>query len=304
MSSRSVTNDAITLPLPEIKGSTDDITSSDNLTSSSESNSKKRPADAHLSEASKDNRNEYCDNIASNKMTKVENAQTSETSCNNHIDVASDLKLAEGTRVQVRWEVSDEIRWWGGILLPPQANQIHVLKDEDDEVCVPIRQIDYDPYIEGGFPDRSVESVCFLSDHSLLVLSEDTRAFWRKEGDLWEPTNEEEDELKLIQQGEDETGVNSTSDDEISISSSSPEDALQLVLNTVLQTALQKTGIMDKMGKLPASQQGFIAERIARAKEKLKNKLLEQAQVVEGGLERVITKENVLQCMQELRGDL
>lgn len=93
-------------------------------------------------------------------------------------------------------------------------------------------------------------------------------------------------------------------DDDVSISSSSPEDALHMILNGVLQTALQKTGVMDRMEKLPQSQQGMIAERIANAKEKLMNKLLEQSQAGDGGLERVITKEHVLQCMQELQDDL
>lgn len=291
MSSRSFENDAI----PPAN-----TTRPDNMTPSSESNDKKRPADAQLSETCEGNNNA---DVISSKIAKVEHAPACETNRDNLVDVASQLKLTDGTRIEVRWEVSEEIRWWGGILLPPQTDQIHVLKDEHDQVCVPVRQIDYDPYVEAGFPDRSVESVCFLSDHSLLVLSEDTRAFWRKEGDQWEATNEEEEELKLMHCEED-TGVIATSDDDVSISSSSPEDALQIVLNTVLQTALQKTGIMDKMVKLPASQQGFIAERIARAKEKLKNKLLEQAQVAEDGLERVITKENVLQCMQELQEDL
>jgi hypothetical protein len=134
-------------------------------------------------------------------------------------------------------------------------------------------------------------------------MSDDTRAFWRKEGDDWEPSNEDEDERNLLS-GDYGTDANVASDDDVSVSSSSPEDALHMILNGVLQTALKKTGVMDRMEKLPQSQQGIIAERIAKAKEKLMNKLLEQSMNGDGGLQRVITKEHVLQCMQELQDDL
>jgi hypothetical protein len=284
------------------KGTKTDRDSSDhNPSLTSTSASRKRPADDSVHTESNSVKSIKTNDEDENLLDTPQNKQ-------NFVDIAKELKLEEGTLIQVRWEISigdkEEVKWWSGILLPQIERQTHTLHDDDDEVVVPIRQIDYEPYIEGGFPDRSVENVCFLSDHSILNLSDDARAFWRKEGDDWEPSNEDEDELKLLS-GDYKPEANTASDDDdVSISSSSPEDALHMILNSVLQTALQKTGVMDRMEKLPQSQQGMIAERIAKAKEKLMNKLLEQSMVGDGGLERVITKEHVLQCMQELQDDL
>jgi hypothetical protein len=290
-----------------------DCDPSGNPTSTSTSASKKRPADdelsnEHIFDQSDDGVGRE-NKVLRRKDTKDTDENVLDTSQNrtSFVDIAQELKLAEGTRVQVRWEISigdkEEIKWWSGILLPQNEGQTHTLHDDDDEVVVPVRQIDYDPYIEGGFPERSVEHVCFLSDHSILNMSDDARAFWRKEGDDWEPSNEDEDERNLFN-GDYGTEADVASDDDVSVSSSSPEDALHMILNSVLQTALKKTGVMDRMEKLPQSQQGIIAERIAKAKEKLMNKLLEQSMIGDGGLERVITKEHVLQCMQELQDDL
>lgn len=289
-----------------------ELDSSDQIPSvTSTSTSKKRPSDYELHtdhDPSKTKQEIEREHKILRMSDKDENCLDAPRRSEHFVDIAKILKLDEGARVQVRWEISigdkEEVKWWSGILLPQIDDQIHTLHDEDDEVVVPVRQIDYDPYTEGGFPDRSVENVCFLSDHSILNLSDDARAFWRKEGDDWEPSNEDEDEMKLFS-GDYEKNENAASDDDdVSISSSSPEDALHMILNGVLQTALQKTGVMDRMEKLPQSQQGMIAERIANAKEKLMNKLLEQSQAGDGGLERVITKEHVLQCMQELQDDL
>lgn len=288
-----------------------DCDSPGNPTSTSTSASKKRSADDELrNEHSFDQSNGSIrkENKVSRREDRDENVLDTVQNKASFVDIAQELKLAEGTRIQVRWEISigdkEEIKWWSGILLPQNEGQTHTLHDDDDEVIVPVRQIDYDPYIEGGFPERSVEHVCFLSDHSILNIRDDTRAFWRKEGDDWEPSNEDEDELNLLRGDYGMEANVASDDDDVSVSSSSPEDALRMILNNVLQTALQKTGVMDRMEKLPQSQQGMIAERIARAKEKLMNKLLEQSMIGDGGLQRVITKEHVLQCMQELQDDL
>jgi hypothetical protein len=72
---------------------------------------------------------------------------------------------------------------------------------------------------------------------------------------------------------------------------------------------MQKAGIMSKMMKLEASQRSIMAEKIAKAKKKLTDKLLElsgdgDANGNGGGLETVITKDHIKKCMEELQNDL
>ena len=245
------------------------------------------------------------------------------------VDIAQALSLEPGSRIEVQWDLhfdtdvvddteeqtdqeeaadakndTKQTRWWGGTLLHADT-RVHTLQDGRDELTVPIRVIDYDPYIEGGFPDRSLEDVCFLTDHSLLNIASDSRSYWRKEGDTWEPnTDMDEEERKIMVEGAD-----AVDDDDISVSSTSKEDALRAVLDAVLQSAMQKAGIMSKMMKLEASQRSIMAEKIAKAKKKLTDKLLELsgdggANGNGGGLETVITKDHIKKCMEELQNDL
>lgn len=234
----------------------------------------------------------------------------------NVIDVTKDINLEPGARLQVQWDLhfddndhqgveKKQTMWWGGTLLQPDG-RTHELQDGDDRVTVPIRVIDYDPYVEGGFQERSLEDVCFLSDHSLLNVASDSRAYWRREHDDWEPSGDMDEEERKIMSTED-----NVSDDEISVSSTSKEDALTIILDTVLQNALQKAGIMEKMEKLDAFQQRLMADKISRAKQKLTDKLLEQVASNDAdhenaavGVETVITKDHIAKCMEELQNDL
>jgi hypothetical protein len=245
------------------------------------------------------------------------------------VDIAQALSLEPGSRIEVQWDLhfdtdvvddtEDQIdqkeaadaqidtkqtRWWGGTLLHADT-RVHTLQDGRDELTVPIRVIDYDPYIEGGFPDRSLEDVCFLTDHSLLNIASDSRSYWRKEGDTWEPNTDMDEEERTIMT----EGADAGDDDDISVSSTSKEDALRAVLDAVLQSAMQKAGIMSKMMKLEASQRSIMAEKIAKAKKKLTDKLLElsgdgDANGNGEGLETVITKDHIKKCMEELQNDL
>jgi hypothetical protein len=268
-------------------------------------------------------------NVASSAQTQSKPDESHESTV---VDIAQAISLEPGSRIEVQWDLHfddgaeldeteiteggtgvnanndmKQTRWWGGTLLHPDT-RMHTLQDGEDEVAVPIRVIDYDPYIEGGFPDRSLEDVCFLSDHSLLNHTSDSRAYWRKEGDQWEPNSDMDDEERDIMATPG--GAADNSDDDISVSSTSKEDALRVVLDTVLQSAMQKAGIMNKMMKLEASQQSAMAEKIAQAKQKLTEKLLEQLNGNDGdnsnggGLETVITTDHIKKCMEGLKNDL
>lgn len=277
----------------------------------------------------------------SNKQQIIQGPETSDGAeikvaplpANNVVDITQIVQLEPGARIEVQWDITLEgeqddkpqstelhthrlTRWWGGTLLPKDS-RTHSLEDHDgqvqDEVTVPVRVIDYDPYFDGGFPDRSLEDVCFLSDHSLLNVSSNSRAFWRKEGDNWEPPlNMDEDDMLLMSSATTTTitglpagiassanGNTSDDGDDVSVASASKDDAMKLVLDSVLQSAMQTSGILEKLNTLDPSQQRFMAEKIAFAKEKLAEKLAESLEADNGRV--VVTKEHVIKSVEEFR---
>ena len=234
------------------------------------------------------------------------------------VDVAEVLNLKPGSRIEVRWDLmtvddnteqnqqegndnttpqsSSETRWWGGNLLPDDG-RTYTINNGDDQVTVPIRSIDYDPY-PPSFQDRSIEDVCFLSNHSLLNVSSESRTCWRVEGDSWEPSPNDD----LDDEGCDVEDI----DDEISVASVSQEDGLREVLDTILKSVVEKPGIMAKMQSLDRSKQSEMATKIAATKERLVKKLLEKLNDNDenDGVEKVITPDIVKTVMSELAKEL
>ena len=109
-------------------------------------------------------------------------------------DVCLKLGLKGGERLEVEWQLEEPAseanggrpklvnKWWGCKLMP------HDGKTEDG---VAVRQLEYDPYPEGGFPESSVEEVIFLSHE--IIMAPDTQAEFkfRPEGVI-QFNNEEE----------------------------------------------------------------------------------------------------------------
>jgi hypothetical protein len=272
------------------------------------------------------------------------------------IDVAKQVGLLDGVRIEVRWDLTfheddedgketeaeaehqagnekenqiaqtneeekglagveqeheTETRWWGGVLQAADG-RVYTIRNanDNDEVTVPIRTIDYDPYLP-NFPNRSLEDVCFLTDHSLLNMSSQTRTCWRIEGHSWEPPTSESTSTS----SQHEHGHNSPTttteqlhqmdDDEISVTSTSQEDGLREVLDTILQSALQSSGVLQKMKSIHPSQQCVMAEKIANMKDKLLLKLLDKLKLdVDVGSDRVVTPELIKIVMTELGNEL
>jgi len=210
------------------------------------------------------------------------------------VDVATVLSLPLSTRLEVRWDVhgdsgSTTTRWWPCTLLPPDGRR-HTLGAEDGEgdVSAPIRILDYDPFSEGGFPESSREEVVLTGEHGLFNLGDGNGAHWRLVGSNWNPPR------------------NDDVDQEVNLPSSScPEDSLRQILDTVLEIALRKSGVANRMASLDGLAVRVVAERIGAAKEKLTKKLLEGARGVDGvDTELIITPENVKKCMEELGREL
>ena len=220
--------------------------------------------------------------------------------------------------------------WWGAFLLPPDG-RTHVLTDDGgdfgaspvptpkkpaDAATVPVRSLDYDAMPHYGFPDRSLEDVVFLSDHTLLNMSSGTRAHYRKEGTSWEPSDSEqigEDGLCRADLGQADTpAAAAASVSAASASASAPaaspcvtvngEEGIRTVLDSVLMKAM--SGVSDQLGRLNPAQQRVVAAKIADAKEKLVTKMVEARDGTNGSGGTVITPAYVKQCMEEVGKEL
>lgn len=188
------------------------------------------------------------------------------------------------------------MRWWGATLLLHDGRS-HVLSDEDGghngaSVSAALRVLDYDPYPEGGFPDRSLEEVVLLSDRSILNVSTGTRAHWRREGDKWEPGPKE-----VI----DEDGLNPAVDHDEgegeTIPLPNPAENLRTIVDNILQSTLMKSSNAARMNAMTAAQRAALADKVSRGKEVLLQKMIALTESDPGG---VITGEHVQRCMAEM----
>lgn len=145
-------------------------------------------------------------------------------------DVAQELGLKAGDRLEVKWEITDEAsgqvrsHWWGATLMHYDG------RTSDDGLA--IRVLDYDPYPEGGFLQRSFEDVFFVNEGVLL--------------------NPGAEELMYRKEGEEAT-------------LSFCEDDLREELNGMLMQVLDKHSA--QWQKLDAARQAQLAEVMATGKE-------------------------------------
>lgn len=169
------------------------------------------------------------------------------------LDFAQTLGIVAGDRLQVKWEISNDddnaddnedsstttTHWWTATLLPHDGRVVA-------EEGVAIRTLDYDPYPEGGFPERSLEDVVFLGQD--LLVDPVTR-----------------DELRFRRLGE--THDIDDEDDEDAIFCIDSRDDLERVVNELLANALANQSA--KWQSLSVAQQAQIASAVAEKKETL-----------------------------------
>ena len=110
------------------------------------------------------------------------------------LDICLQLGLKDGERLEVEWQLEEPAseanggrpklvnKWWGCKLMP------HDGKTEDG---VAVRQLEYDPYPEGGFPESSLEEVIFLSHEIIMAPDSQAEFKFRPEGVI-QFNNEEE----------------------------------------------------------------------------------------------------------------
>lgn len=216
----------------------------------------KRSAEAVVA-AVEENEHPTSSEPASKRLRKEEDDKGNEV-----LDLAKTLGFKAGYRFEVQWEIhtaedddddndnhqdtaaaavaavnqkSPKTRWWGATLLE------HDGRTEDS---VAIRTLDYDPYPEGGFPERSQEDVIFLGKDTLV-----------------NPVTH--DELTYRLEGDDTTET---------VVSVAGREQIEQVVNETLMKAMTKNAAA--WGSMSSAQQALIADRVAAKKEKLVELLL------------------------------
>lgn len=192
-----------------------------------------------------------------------------------------------------------ETRWWAANLLPHDGTSYHILHDDgcdgaeeetttsvnpteknEDEnhqttqeqtqknihissAKLPVRVLDYDPYVAGGFDEREISRVVFLSNHSIMDIDTQLTLWFRIEGSNWDEGMPSDQEKLQSRDKTNSTTINNNS-----------EGQIRDILDDVLKSALEKTGMNQKMNNLTAAQQCYMADRIVKAKERLLTKLM------------------------------
>ncbi|KAL7462161.1 hypothetical protein ACHAXS_002548 [Conticribra weissflogii] len=171
---------------------------------------------------------------------------------------------------------------------------------EHDPVQVPVYELNYDPMPDYGYPDHSVEEVCFVSDHVLLNLSTQEMMTFKREGAPSPPTSPRE-ELFLRFPNLDERLLadgNAPGTERI-VEEFSDEDELRTYMNRIMEESFRKSGFDVKMKKLSPAKQRIVAEKIGKAKEALLGKMMRELNMMERG-KKVLTGDVVRKCVGEM----
>ncbi|GAX16226.1 hypothetical protein FisN_3Hh292 [Fistulifera solaris] len=181
------------------------------------------------------------------------------------LDLAETMKYKAGDRFQVKWEISSEdkdevmVHWWSATLLK------HDGRTTDS---VAIRVLDYDPFPEGGFPDRSQEDVIFLGRDTLANPETGDELTYRVAGSMEDP---DEDEILYLK-----------------------KENVEEIVNSTLEKALAKNS--EAWARLTPAQQAVIASGVADKKKKLLDLLLN----FQGGVIKPTDLQSILaKTMQE-----
>lgn len=154
-------------------------------------------------------------------------------------DLAEEMGFKAGDRIEVEWDVASsqdgeaQTRWWGATLRQ---------WDGETTESVAVRKLDYDPYPEGGFPERSEERVVFTGVSELVDPSTRDIFTFRREG------------------GEETLRVS--------------RDDIETIVNDTLMKAMKNNE--QSWNNLDRAKQGMLAQVIERKKRKLTELLSER----------------------------
>mmetsp|Transcript_76 Transcript_76/g.103 ORF Transcript_76/g.103 Transcript_76/m.103 type:complete len:325 (-) Transcript_76:66-1040(-) len=213
------------------------------------------------------------------------------------VDICDAIGLQPNTRIEVKWDLlmeesnrlEVETRWWGAELLPHDG-RMHTLSEVDgigdDPVTVALRVLEYDPYVAGGFHEKTTAEVAFLNDHLLYEVATETHLGFRIEGSTWEDNEDSE--------ADDDTVISASSDE-------GENERMRAMVDAILQSALVASGCSGKIETLSAAQHCFMADKIRGVKENLIEKMMKRINEEDGG---IITADCVRQYIEELGNEL
>merc|ERR1719253_173191 len=242
------------------------------------------------------------------------------------IDVAAEMHLRRGDGIEVKWTINDDddddndargeggrdgdadaeaaaatVTVWWAATLDEKAERMHELTPEESResgeagdacpaagVRVPVYALNYAALKEHGFETSSVEDVAFLSNHTLLNLSTNEMMTFRRSGAPSPPPS------PGAQVADDATDV-------VISRHLADQEEMGTFLNEIMQQCLRKTGMEEKMARLPAADQRVIAERIAKAKEGLLANIVKETDKMTGE-SKVITANVVHRCVEQMNG--
>ena len=190
--------------------------------------------------------------VTSEAESKKSSASKRPREENNVLDLAKQLGYKAGDRIEVEWDVESvegdtaQRRWWGATLLEYETGEV------EDQVA--IRQIDYDPYPEGGFPFRSLERAVFVGPETLVDPETRDMFRFRREGATAAAT---------AAAGVSSTGAEDDDDPTLVVAGNDIEN----VVNDTIMRAFEKN--QQQWNKLEPARQHELASMVERKKRKL-----------------------------------
>lgn len=190
--------------------------------------------------------------------------------------------------------------WWPAIVCDP-TDKVHLLLDPDtgESLEVPVHALRYCPRPDDGFPEPSIDDVCFVNEHRLLDLQFDGLVYWRRLGSTWEPPpfSDEEDEDLVERPGQSQPNP------DFAALKGCEREAIGELVEGVVGSLLRAHA--SHLRGMPATRQLAIAERMAAMRKKLVDRILDyQRSKSAGGGEVVIDDSTMRGILDNLGSEL
>jgi len=237
------------------------------------------------------------------------------------LDLAETINLQSQARIEVMWDLEDEIskdaensvspfvpqqqptkqtRWWGATLLPLDGDKTnartHLLEDSNDpgaDSCLMVvRELLYDPYPAGGYPNPSVSNVVFVSDHLVYDLDVENTCVFRVEGNNWEPT-----ELDLTEAPpEMSSPAPAIQPDELTFTPT--PDGVTAMLDNMLTKVIDS--VSTQLTSVDAARQAIVGEIMGRCRTVMAESLMRKVNDINGANQSELTGQHVAEIIEEI----
>lgn len=196
---------------------------------------------------------------------------------------------------------SKSITVWWAATLSGKTDKMHALSDEEKSegaqnclysrpsVKVPIYKLNYAPLEELGFDSHSLEDVAFISNKTLLNLSTDEMMTFRISGEPSPPSSP----IPVIN-GNMTANRNGAPDESAVAAEFNGQEEIRTFMGRLMQQCLKNTGMQAVMKSLPAAEQLVMAERIAKAKDVMLEKMMKETDKMGTGNKVITDRKSVV----------